>query len=230
MLPTTAGRRNLAIAVILLFRAASLVAAAEPISVPPAALAFAAEHHPELVPLLERLNRDAPAEFKAAIADLEKTRERLAKLSDQQPERQAAALAEWKLSSRIRLSLARLATNLSPEAEAEAELRELVATRARNRAAGARAERERIAAHLERLTDQLADFDRDPEAAIAREFETVRAKAVRGGKRNKPGPAAGGKKPQARNPAADNPAAQPGTPLNAQPGTPLNQEPIPNSQ
>ena len=225
MLPTAAGRRNLALAVILLSGAASLVAAAEPISVPPAApavdaraaaaQAFAAEHHPELVPLLERLRRDAPAEFNAAIADLEKTRERLAKLSDRQPERQAAALAEWKLSSRIRLSLARLATH--PSAEAEAELRELVATRARNRAALMRAERERVATQLERLTDQLADFDRDPEAAIAREFETVRAKAVRGGKRNKPGPAAGGKKPQARNPAA-------------QPGTPLNQAPIPNSQ
>ena len=213
MLPTAAGRLNLALAVILLFGAESLAAAAEPISVPQAApavdaraaaaLAFAAEHHPELVPLLERLRRDAPTEFKAAIADLEKTRERLAKLSDQQPERQAAALAEWKLSSRIRLSLARLATH--PSAEVEAELRELVATRARNRAAGARAERERIAAQFEKLTDQLADFDRDPEAAIAREFETVRAKAVRGGKRNKPGPA-------------------------AQPGTPLNQAPIPNSQ
>ena len=213
MLPTAAGRLNLALAVILLFGAESLAAAAEPISVPQAApavdaraaaaLAFAAEHHPELVPLLERLRRDAPTEFKAAIADLEKTRERLAKLSDRPPERQVAALAEWKLSSRIRLSLARLATH--PSAEVEAELRELVATRARNRAAGARAERERIAAQLEKLTDQLADFDRDPEAAIAREFETVRAKAVRGGKRNKPGPA-------------------------AQPGTPLNQEPIPNSQ
>ena len=112
-------------------------------------------------------------------------------------------MAEWKLSSRIRLSLARLATH--PSAEAEAELRELVATRARNRAALMRAERELIATQLERLTDQLADFDRDPEAAIAREFETVRAKAVRGGKRNKPGQA-------------------------AQPGTPLNQEPVPNSQ
>ena len=213
MLPTAAGRLNLALAVILLFGAESLAAAAEPISVPQAApavdaraaaaLAFAAEHHPELVPLLERLRRDAPTEFKAAIADLEKTRERLAKLSDRPPERQVAALAEWKLSSRIRLSLARLATH--PSAEVEAELRELVATRARNRAAGARAERERIAAQFEKLTDQLADFDRDPEAAIAREFETVRAKAVRGGKRNKPGPA-------------------------AQPGTPLNQAPIPNSQ
>ena len=213
MLPTAAGRLNLALAVILLFGAESLAAAAEPISVPQAApavdaraaaaRAFAAEHHPELVPLLERLRRDAPTEFKAAIADLEKTRERLAKLSDRPPERQVAALAEWKLSSRIRLSLARLATH--PSAEVEAELRELVATRARNRAAGARAERDRIAAQFEKLTDQLADFDRDPEAAIAREFETVRAKAVRGGKRNKPGPA-------------------------AQPGTPLNQEPIPNSQ
>jgi hypothetical protein len=205
MPPLAACRRALTASLLtasLLNLGASLVAAAEPIAVQPpagraagpaaapdhdeeaaAALAFAAEHHPELVPLLERLRREAATEFAAAIADLEKTRERIARLGDRQPERQAAALADWKLSSRIRLALARLATN--PSAEAEAELRELVATRARNRMAAARAERERTAARLEKLTAELADFDRDPEAAIDREFTAIRARAARGGKRDK---------------------------------------------
>ena len=200
MPPVAACRRALAAPLLVL--GTSLLLAAEPISIqPPAAraagpaadttaldeqaataLAFAAEHHPELVPLLERLRREAAPEFAAAIADIEKTRKRLALQGDQQPGKQAAALAEWKLSSRIRLALARLATN--PSAEAEAELRELVATRARQRMAAARAERERVASRLEKLTEQLAEFDRDPEAAIAREFAAVRAKAVRG-KRDK---------------------------------------------
>jgi len=206
MPPFAACRRSLAASLLagsLLNLGASAAVAAEPISVQPpaaraagpaaaapafdeqaaAALAFAAEHHPELVPLLERLRREAATEFSAAIADLEKTRERIARLGDRQPERQAAALADWKLSSRIRLALARLATN--PSAEAEAELRELVAARARKRMAAARAERERTAARLEKLTGELADFDRDPEAAIDREFAAIRAKAARGGKRDK---------------------------------------------
>jgi hypothetical protein len=204
MPPFAACRRALAaslLAATLIVLRASLVMAAEPISIQPpaarvagpaapdhdeqaaAALAFAAEHHPELVPLLERLRQEAAPEFAAAIADIEKTRRRLALQGDQQPEKQAAALADWKLSSRIRLALARLATN--PSAEAEAELRELVAKRARTRMAAARAERERLAARLEKLTEQLADFDHDPEAAIAREFEALRAKVARTGKRDK---------------------------------------------
>jgi hypothetical protein len=205
MLPLAACRRARAASLLaagLLTLGAPSVVAAEPISVQPpaaraadpasappldeqatAALAFAAEHHPELVPLLERLRREAATEFAAAIADLEKTREQIARLGDRQPERQAAALADWKLSSRIRLVLARLATN--PSAMAEAELRELVAARARKRMAAARAERERTAVRLQKLTEQLADFDRDPEAAIDREFAAVRARAFRTGKRDK---------------------------------------------
>ncbi len=205
MPPLAACRRARAaslLAASLLTLGALPVVAAEPISVQPpaaraagpaaapdqdrqaaAALAFAAEHHPELVPLLERLRREAAAEFSAAIADLDRTRERIARLGNRQPEKQAAALADWKLSSRIRLALARLATN--PSAEAEVELRELVAARARTRMAAARAERERTAARLEKLTADLADFDRDPEAAIDREVAAIRAKAARGGKRDK---------------------------------------------
>jgi len=149
-----------------------------------AAVAFAVAHHPELVPLLERLRTEAPAEFAAAVADLDRTRERLAKLRDRHPERHEAALAEWKLSSRIRLVLARLATN--PSAESEQELRQLVRQRAEARLAPLRAEQERITARLEKISAQLEAFDRDPEAAVAAEFEAVRAKAAKPTPRPKP--------------------------------------------
>jgi hypothetical protein len=142
-----------------------------------AAMAFAVAHHPELVPLLDRLRTEAPREFAAAVADLERTRERLAKLRDRQPERHEAALAEWKLLSRIRLSLARLTTN--PSAEAEEEVRQLVRQQAEARVASLRAERERITARLEKITAQLEAFDRDPEAAVAAEFAALRAKAAK---------------------------------------------------
>ena len=156
-------------------------AAADPTA---AAVAFAVAHHPELVPLLDRLRKEAPGEFAAAVADLDRTRERLAKLRDKQPEKHDAALAEWKLSSRIRLTLARLATN--PSAEAEEELRQLVRQRAEARLAPLRAEQERITARLEKISAQLEAFDRDPEAAVAAEFEAVRAKAARPTPRPKP--------------------------------------------
>ena len=156
-------------------------AAADPTA---AAVAFAVAHHPELVPLLERLRTEAPAEFAAAVADLDRTRERLAKLSDRYPERHEAALAEWKLSSRIRLVLARLATN--PSAESEQELRQLVRQRAEARLVPLRAEQERITARLEKISAQLEAFDRDPEAAAAAEFEAVRAKATKPKPRPKP--------------------------------------------
>ena len=149
-----------------------------------AAVAFAVAHHPELVPLLDRLRTEAPAEFAAAVADLDRTRERLAKLSDRYPERHEAALAEWKLSSRIRLVLARLATN--PSAKAEEELRQLVRQRAEARLAPLRAEQERITTRLEKVTAQLEAFDRDPDAAVAAEYAAVRSKAAKATPRLKP--------------------------------------------
>ena len=171
-----------------------------------AAVAFAVAHHPELVPLLDRLRKEAPGEFAAAVADLDRTRERLAKLRDKQPERHDAALAEWKLSSRIRLTLARLATN--PSAESEEELRQLVRQRAEARLVPLRAERDRITARLDKITAQLEAFDRDPDAAVAAEYEAVRAKAAKA----TPRPNAARKPPAPPQPEPASPQPQP-TPL-----------------
>ena len=207
-----------AIAGIALAALSCVATAAEPISTSPAgaavqgpaaadptaaAVAFAVAHHPELVPLLDRLRKEAPGEFAAAVADLDRTRERLAKLRDRQPERHDAALAEWRLSSRIRLTLARLATN--PSAEAEEELRELVRQRAEARLAPLRAERDRITTRLDKITAQLEAIDRDPDAAVAAEFEAVRAKAAKA----TPRPNAARKPTVPTKPGPNSPQAQP---------------------
>jgi hypothetical protein len=169
-----------------------------------AAVAFVMVHHPELMPLLDRLRTAAPAEFTTAIAELDHARVRLAKLHDWQPERHEAALTDWKLSSRIRLLLAQLATN--PSAEAEQELRQLVSQRANVRIGVLRAEQDRITARLEKITAQLEAFDHDPDAAITAEFKAVRAKAGRSTPWRSPaaqaGPGTGGK-PDSPQPAPD---------------------------
>lgn len=157
-----------------------------------AVLAFAREHHPELVKLFRQLERNAPEEYSKAVAELDRNRERLEKLRARQPERFDAALAEWKLSSRIRLVLARL--SLASDPKLEAELREMVRERTELRLAPLRAEKERLEKRLDKVSRTLADHDRDPAAAIDGEvakvtkgLEASRAKARQLAKRTKPG-------------------------------------------
>ncbi len=149
------------------------------------ALAFVSEHHPELLPLLERLRASAPAEFAAAINDLERARERIEKFRDR-PERYQAALAEWKFSSRIRLAIARLAT--SPSAEAESELRQLVSRRQDLRIATLRGERDRLATRLETVSAQIDAYESDRDAAIEKEFTALKPKQKSAAKGNRPTP------------------------------------------
>ena len=133
-----------------------------------AALAFAAEHHPELTRLYRQLARNAPEEYAKAVAELDRNRDRLEKLRAKHPERFEGALAEWKLSSRIRLALARLA--LAADPALEEELRSMVRERAELRLAPLRAEKERLEKRLEKVGRTLADHDRDPAVAIDREM------------------------------------------------------------
>ena len=135
------------------------------------ALAFAAEHHPELTRLFRQLAENAPEEYVKAIAELDRNRDRLEKLRAKHPERFEAALAEWKLSSRIRLALARL--SLAQDPALEEELRSMVQARAELRLAPLRAEQERLAKRLERVERTIADHDRDPAAAVDREMAAV---------------------------------------------------------
>lgn len=132
-----------------------------------AARAFAAEHHPELDGLLEQLRRESPDAYDRAVADLDRARTRLEALRESQPERYAAAMEEWRLSSRIRLTLARLSLTKDPRLDQELET--LVRQRLELRMHQQRTEVERLEKRLDRLRQTLANYDENPEDAVRRE-------------------------------------------------------------
>ena len=138
-----------------------------------AARSFAREHHPELEALLARLERQSRGEFAAAIAELDRTRERLDKLATSQPERHATELEVWKLTSRIRLILARMAVQADPQMERE--LRSLVNQRQELRLRPLRAEQERLEKRLTKVRGQVAAHDTDPAAALDAEVAELLA-------------------------------------------------------
>jgi len=130
-------------------------------------LAFAETHHPELASLLVQLKENAAVQYKKAISELDRSRDRLDTLREKQPEKYAAALKEWQLSSRIKLTLARM--TLSKDPTLEPELSAMVRERAELRLQPLRAEQERIKARLENLSTTLDEYDREPVAAVEKE-------------------------------------------------------------
>jgi len=140
-------------------------------------LAFVAEHHPELADLLEQLRTGDPRAFAEAIAEIDRALEKLARTRERQPERYAQAIEEWKLSSRIRLLLARMALTRDPVAMKELE--QLVRARQELRLLPLRAERERLEKRLEKIATTLAEFDDDPQVAVERECRELVERATR---------------------------------------------------
>jgi hypothetical protein len=107
-----------------------------------AAIAFAQENHPELASLLEGLKRNAFKEYQAAMIELDRAVDRLAKLKEKSPERYEFELAEWKMTSRIRLLAARLSMYSDPTVETD--LRNALRERLEFRIATQRTERDRL--------------------------------------------------------------------------------------
>jgi hypothetical protein len=137
-----------------------------------AARKFAEEHHPELAKLLKQLQENAPREYADAVAELDRTRDRLEKNRERQPERYEAELSEWKLTSRIRLTLARMAMNDDPQLESE--LRAMVRERQDLRLQLLRTERDRIEKRLDKIRSVLAEAEKNPDRAVDRELASLK--------------------------------------------------------
>ena len=101
-------------------------------------------------------------------AELNKSREQLERIKARNPERYESTLEQWKLSSRIRLTVARM--SLTKDPTLEAELRELVRSRQALQLMPLRAEEERLEKRLERVRAELAAHDADPVQAVEREM------------------------------------------------------------
>ncbi len=167
-----------------------------------AALEFARTHHPELASLLEQLKTNAPNEYRSAILDLDKARERLEKSREKTPERAAIELAEWKVNSRIRLLVARM--SMGGDTSLEADLKAALRERADLRVQLLTDERDRLRRRLEKLDENIADHERRASDQIDKEFAVL--------KRNATASVAQPKKPakptEARNPEKKSPEAR----------------------
>lgn len=129
---------------------------------------FAALHHPELARLLEQLREKSPEQYAKALHELNRSREQLERTKTRNPERYDAALEAWKLSSRIRLTVARM--SLTKDPALAAELRELVTARQALELESLRAEQDRLEKRIEKLRSTLAAREADPAQAVEREL------------------------------------------------------------
>lgn len=137
-----------------------------------AALAFAREHHPELEDVLSRLKKSNRAEFRRAVRDLNQARVRLERIQEKTPNRYAPALEDWKLESQIRLLAARSA--MSDDGQIENELKTLIKQRIERRVATLTEERDRLAARVAKLDEQIKQQGADVDARVATELEKLR--------------------------------------------------------
>lgn len=137
-----------------------------------AALEFARTNHPELASLLDGLKKNAPKEYDAALADLDRTVDRLSKLKEKSVERYEIDLADWKITSRIRLLAARLSMN--PDVAVEAELRAALRERLDMRLAAQRSERDRLQSRVAKLNQTIDDTSAKSDAIIEKQFADLR--------------------------------------------------------
>lgn len=137
-----------------------------------AAILFARENHPELAALLDGLKKNAPREYQAALVDLDRAVERIGKLKDKSSDRHQVELAEWKITSRIRLLAARL--TMSEDPTVEAELRAALRERLELRLGAQRAERDRLQVRVTRLDQQIEEMSSRADATIEKQLVELR--------------------------------------------------------
>lgn len=143
-------------------------------------LAFADKHHPELGKLLRTLEDSQPKEFRSAINDLNKTRDRLVRSKERTPDRYPLELKEWQLESRIRLLAARMA--MGSDDGLEDQIRKALKERREIRVKLLKHEEARLRDRLERIDRQLEALEKSSDGSIDTELATLRKSALGGGK------------------------------------------------
>lgn len=176
-----------------------------------AAMDFARAHHAELASLLEQLKTNAPSEYRSAMVELDKTRERLERSREKTPERADIELAEWKVNSRIRLLAAHLA--MGGDSSLETELKAALRERLDLRVQLMNDERARLRRRLEKLDDTIAEQERRTPEQVEKEFANLKrgatANANTARKNSKPGKPADAKAAESKPATKTQPASKP---------------------
>lgn len=149
--------------------------------------AFAAEHHPELDRLLKELERQ-PDEYRSAIRDLDRQRQRILRFRERNPERYRRELERWKLDSRIQVAAIRLAA--LPEADTRREaaterLRELLRQKAERQRVDLLARKAELENEIERVDRAIVQFEGSEPAFVDRELRRLTRAAEAAANRSK---------------------------------------------
>ncbi len=140
-----------------------------------AAIAFAGQNHPELGLLLTNLKQNNPAEYHAAVVELDRVVERLGLLKTKSVAQHDSELAHWKMDSRIRLMAARLTMSDNPalEAELKVAVREKVELTLSER----KAERDRLQKRVEKLDQSIGELSTKLDEVAEKEFALLKRSA-----------------------------------------------------
>ncbi|AMV17271.1 hypothetical protein VT03_05225 [Planctomyces sp. SH-PL14] len=182
-----------------------------------AALEFAREHHAELADLLTNLKGSNRAAYEKGIHALFRDSERLARTRVNNPGRYEFDLEQWKIESRIRLTVARTMMDDSSGSLKE-ELRNLVARREDVKLRLLKFNRDRLTTQLSKTKAELAEAESNRDERIDREVDKLLKSAPkkRDVKAANAAPAAK-EKPVPDRPAAEKSASEKSAPEKAVP-------------
>lgn len=148
-----------------------------------AALAFATEHHPELARLLNQLRRRSPTAFARGIREVHFASQRIQRMAERSPNRVDAELRRWKTDSEIRLLTARWAMSQDPALEKK--IRSLLRERQEARLDDMKSERDRLAARLKQLDQQIGMGTAELEQSLEDEFNRLSRQALTAARQQK---------------------------------------------
>lgn len=150
-------------------------AAKERLSITPereaAVMTFVKRNHAELAQLLAHLKDNQPKEYERAIRELFRTSERLTQIHDRDLAQYDLELRLWKTQSRIQLLTARL--QMGDSEDLKQELSELLGEQVDNRVALLRHDREKVAARLARIDEDLKRLEADRQKVIDRQLQSL---------------------------------------------------------
>jgi Rad3-related DNA helicase len=136
------------------------------------ALKFVKEHHAELGGLLSGLKSNNEKQYRAAVVDLIRDRERLLKIEERDSERHELALELWKLNSRLRLEVARF--SIVESAGDVSKLAELMKKRNNVRIKAFLLDRKRLAERAEKLDKQIDDLKSQTDEGFVKDIQRLR--------------------------------------------------------
>ncbi len=145
-----------------------------------AVLEFVKEHQPELAELLRFLKSKKPKDYKEAMRESRKVRDRLLGIKDRDSELYDVELSLWKNSSQIRLLVASVSAKSNQLGKDErARLEELLKHENELSITRLKLEKARLESRVNQVTQQLERREEQAESILAKSLKSWEARLER---------------------------------------------------